>query len=166
MVYVLAGPDADTGPLSTKAIARLASQKHVPVLVDAAAEVLTIPNVHLENGATLVAYSGGKCLRGPQSAGLLLGRKDLVQAAWVHSAPHHGFSRSMKVGKEEAIGMLMAVEMWVKRDHKAKWSRWLSWLDAIARRVSTIDGVTTSITETSALSNRTPSLSIRWDRKR
>ena len=64
--------------------------------------VLTVPNVHLQNGATLVAYSGGKCIRGPQSAGLLLGRKDLVQAAWVHSAPHHGFARSMKVGKEEA----------------------------------------------------------------
>jgi uncharacterized pyridoxal phosphate-dependent enzyme len=166
MVYILAGPEADTGPLSTRAIAQKANQKHIPVLVDAAAEILTIPNVHLENGATLVAYSGGKCLRGPQSAGLLLGRKDLIRAAWVHSAPHHGFSRSMKVGKEEAIGMLMAVEMWTKRDHKAEWSRWLSWLDHIAKRVSMIDGVTTSVSETSALSNRTPSLSIRWDRKR
>src|SRR5436309_10774926 len=166
MVYILAGPEADKGPLSTRAIAQLANQKRVPVLVDAAAEILTDPNVHVENGATLVAYSGGKCLRGPQSAGLLLGRKDLVQAAWVHSAPHHGFARSMKVGKEEAIGMLMAVEMWTKRDHKAEWSRWLSWLDHIAKRVSTVDGVTTSIAETTELSNRTPSLSIRWDPKR
>ena len=116
----------------------------MPVLVDAAAEILTVPNVHLENGATLVGYSGGKCLRGPQSAGLLLGRKDLVQAAWVHSAPHHGFARSMKVGKEEAIGMLMAVEMWTRRDHKAEWSRWLGWLDHIAKQVSRIDGVTTA----------------------
>ena len=104
MIYILAGPQADKGPLSTQAIARMANQKRVPVLVDAAAEVLTVPNVHLQNGVTLVAYSGGKCIRGPQSAGLLLGRKDLVQAAWVHSAPHHGFARSMKVGKEEAIG--------------------------------------------------------------
>lgn len=166
MVYILAGPAADTGALSTKAIAAMANQKRVPVLVDAAAEILTVPNVHLENGATLVAYSGGKCLRGPQSAGLLLGRKDLTQAAWVHSAPHHGFSRSMKVGKEEAMGMLMAVEMWVKRDHKAEWSRWLAWLDSIAKHVSRIEGVTTSVSETSALSNRTPSLSIRWDPKR
>ena len=150
MVYILAGPSADTGPLATRAIAQLASQKHVPVLVDAAAEILTVPNVHLENGATLVAYSGGKCLRGPQSAGLLLGRKDLVQAAWVHSAPHHGFSRSMKVGKEEAIGMLTAVEMWMKRDHKAEWSRWLLWLDQIARRVSTTAVVTPSILVTCA----------------
>jgi uncharacterized pyridoxal phosphate-dependent enzyme len=166
MVYILAGPEADKAPLNTRAIAQLATQKHVPVLVDAAAEVLTVPNVHLENGATLVAYSGGKCIRGPQSAGLLLGRKDLVRAAWVHSAPHHGFARSMKVGKEEAVGMLMAVEMWVKRDHKAEWSRWLAWLNAIAAQVSRIDGVTTSISETTELSNRTPSLTIRWDRKR
>jgi uncharacterized pyridoxal phosphate-dependent enzyme len=166
MVYILAGPEADKSPINTKAIARLAGQKRVPVLVDAAAEVLTVPNVHLENGATLVAYSGGKCIRGPQTAGLLLGRKDLVRAAWVHSAPHHGFSRSMKVGKEEAIGMLMAVEMWVKRDHKAEWSRWMSWLDAIAAQAGKIDGVTTSIAETTELSNRTPTLTIRWDRKR
>src|SRR5258707_3242988 len=124
----------------------LARQKQVPVLVDAAAEVLTVPNVHLENGATLVGYSGGKCLRGPQSAGLLLGRKDLVQAAWVHSAPHHGFARAMKVGKEEAIGMLMAVEMWTRRDHKAQGSRGHSLLRHIPQHVTTIDGVTTSVT--------------------
>src|SRR5262245_37687842 len=163
MVYILAGPEADQGPLATRAIAEAANRKGVPVLVDAAAEVLTIPNVHLENGATLVAYSGGKCLRGPQSAGLLLGRKNLVQAAWVHSAPHHGFSRSTKVGKEEAIGMLMAVEMWTRRDHKAEWAKWLSWLDSIATQVKKIDGVTSSVTETTELSNRTPSLVIKWD---
>src|SRR5438132_6293152 len=156
MVYVLAGPDADTGPLSTKAIARLASQKHVPVLVDAAAEIMTVPNVHLENGATLVAYSGGKCIRGPQSAGLLLGRKDLVRAAWVHSAPHHGFSRAMKVGKEEAIGMLMAVEMWVKRYHDAEWKRWTSSLEHIAGRMTSIDCVTTSIVHANRLSIKSP----------
>jgi len=166
MVYILAGPEADNSPLNTRAVAQLANQKRVPVLVDAAAEILTVPNVHLQNGATLVAYSGGKCIRGPQSAGLLLGRKNLVQAAWVHSAPHHGFSRSMKVGKEEAIGMLMAVEMWVKRDHKAEWNRWMAWLDSIAAQAKKVEGVTTSISETTELSNRTPSLTIRWDRKR
>ncbi len=166
MIYILAGPQADKSPLNTRAIAEVARPKGVPILVDAAAEILTIPNVHLENGATLVGYSGGKCLRGPQTAGLLLGRKDLVQAAWVHSAPHHGFARSMKVGKEEAIGMLMAVEMWVKRDHQAEWNRWVSWLDHISKRVSTIDGVTTSIEQPDGLSNRTPSLLIRWDQAR
>ena len=114
------------------------------MLVDAAAEILTVPNVHLQNGATLVGYSGGKCLRGPQAAGLLLGRKDLVKAAWVHSAPHHGFARGYKVGKEEAIGMLMAVEMWMKRDHDAEWARWTVVDRPVGKRVSAIAGVTTT----------------------
>jgi seryl-tRNA(Sec) selenium transferase len=166
LIYILAGPNADSSPLSLDAIAPLAKAKGVPVLVDAAAEILTIPNVHLQKGATLVAYSGGKCLRGPQTAGLLLGRKDLVRAAWVHSAPHHGFARGKKVGKEEAIAMLMAVEMWVKRDHAAEWSRWSGWLDHIAQRVSAIDGIQTSVVQPEGLSNKTPSLKVLWDRAR
>ncbi len=163
MVYILAGPQADEGPLSTRAIAQSAKQKNVPLLVDAAAEILTVPNVHLENGATLVAYSGGKCIRGPQTAGLLLGRKDLVSAAWVHSAPHHGYARALKVGKEEVVGMLMAVEMWMKRDHKTEWNLWLARLDHVAKRVSAVNGVKTEVREARGFSNRTPSLSVRWD---
>src|SRR5579864_9829317 len=163
MVYVLAGPRADAGPPSYADIIRLAKQRNIPVLVDAAAEMLTIPSVHLQKGATMVGYSGGKCIRGPQCAGLLLGRKDLIQAAWVHSAPHHGYGRSMKVGKEEAMGMLMAVEMWVKRDHKAEYDQWMSWMDQIAKRVSSIEGVTANVREPRGLSNHSPGLSIRWD---
>jgi L-seryl-tRNA(Ser) seleniumtransferase len=166
VVYVFAGPRVDASPLNLKAMAAIAQPKGVPILVDAAAEVLTVPNVHLQNGATLVAYSGGKCLRGPQTAGLLLGRKDLVQAAWVHSAPHHGPSRALKVGKEQAIGMVMAVEQWVKRDHDAEWKQWTAWLDRIAKKMSTIDGVTTQVTQPEGLSNRTPSLKVMWDRAR
>ena len=108
----------------------------MPVFVDAAAEILTIPNIHLQRGATLVGYSGGKYIRGPQSAGLLLGRKDLVRAAWVHSAPHHGYARAMKVGREEIVGMLVAVESWVKRDHAAEWKQWVARADYIAGRMS------------------------------
>ncbi|HZS05487.1 MAG TPA: aminotransferase class V-fold PLP-dependent enzyme [Blastocatellia bacterium] len=164
MVYVLAGPPAETGPMALEVLTGLARQKNVPVLVDAAAEILTVPNVHLQKGAALVGYSGGKCLRGPQCAGLLLGRKDLVRSAWVHSAPHHGFGRSMKIGKEEVMGMLAAVEMWMKRDHKAEWNQWLSWMDHIAKRVSTVEGVTATVrSELGGLSNRSPGLNIRWD---
>jgi L-seryl-tRNA(Ser) seleniumtransferase len=166
MIYVLAGPKADASELSLEAIAPIAAARGVPILVDAAAEVLTIPNVHLAKGATLVGYSGGKCLRGPQTAGLLLGRKDLVKAAWVHSAPHHGFARGHKVGKEEAIGMLAAVEQWVKRDHDAEWKRWTSWLEHIAGRVAGISGVETEVVQPAGLSNKTPSLRIRWDTRR
>src|SRR5262249_22110520 len=83
--YVLAGP-GDDGPLGTRVMAEACRRHNVPLVVDAAAEVLTIPNVHLQRGAHAVAYSGGKCLRGPQAAGLLLGDKSLLQGAWINSA--------------------------------------------------------------------------------
>src|SRR5260370_5656320 len=164
MCYILAGP-GDDGPLGTRVVAEAARRRNVPVLVDAAAEILTInPNVTLARGATAVAYSGGKCIRGPQAAGLLLGDKSLLQGAWINSAPHHAFGRSLKVGKEEIMGMLAAVEMWVKRDHKAEWSQWEARLDHVAASVKGIDGVAAKIVQPSkALSNRTPSLCIQWD---
>ena len=163
MVYVFAGPRSEKGPLPYDAIYGLAKKRNIPVLVDAAAEVLTIPNVHLQRGATLVGYSGGKCIRGPQAAGLLLGRKDLVQAAWVASAPHHGHGRTMKVGKEEAMAMLAAVEMWVHRDHKAEYQAWESWMNYIAGVVTKVDGVKAVMRQPEGLSNHTPSLNITWD---
>lgn len=165
MVYILAG-NGDEGPLGTKAISEVAKKHGVPVVVDAAAEILTLkPNVHLARGATAVAYSGGKCIRGPQAAGLLLGEKALLEAAWANSAPHHAFGRSLKVGKEEIMGMLAAVEMWVERDHDAEWKTWVSWLDQIGAQVKKIDGVTATIAEPprEQLSNRTPQLNIKWD---
>ena len=165
MIYIFAGPRNDSGPMSTEAICAIAKPHGIPVLVDAAAEILTIPNVHLQRGATLVAYSGGKYIRGPQSAGLLLGRKDLVQAAWVHSAPHHGYARAMKVGREEMIGMLAAVESWVKRDHAAEWKEWTARCDYIAERASALAGVFAAVQREpgASLSNRSPRVTIRWD---
>ena len=165
MIYIFAGPRNDSGPMSTAAIAALAKPHNVPVLVDAAAEIFTIPNVHLQRGATLVAYSGGKYIRGPQSAGLLLGRKDLVQAAWVHSAPHHGYARAMKIGREEMIGMLTAVERWVARDHAGEWKQWVARCEHIADRVAKIPGVTAAVEREAgaSLSNRSPRLVLRWD---
>jgi uncharacterized pyridoxal phosphate-dependent enzyme len=163
MIYLTSGSDASSGPLSLENVAKIAQAKKVPVLVDAAAEVLTIPNVHLRKGAAIVAYSGGKAICGPQCAGLLLGRKDLLMSAWQASAPHHGPGRDNKVGREETLGMLAAVEAWVKRDHDADWKMWLSWLDNISRRVSTIAGVKTSVREPTGLSNKSPSLTITWD---
>lgn len=172
MIYLLAGRE----PVGLETVTEVldATGKDVPVLVDAAAEDLTIPNVHLENGATMVCYSGGKALRGPQCAGLLLGRKDLVQSAWQASSPHHGPGRDNKVGREEMMGMLAAVEAWVETDHEAEWEMWLSWLDHIDGRVSEISGVETKVEEPSnpgmehpgelaPISNHSPVLHIMWD---
>jgi D-glucosaminate-6-phosphate ammonia-lyase len=163
MIYLLAGDEATSGPMSLEAIAKVARQKNIPILIDAAAEGLTMPNVHLQAGADIVAYSGGKALCGPQCAGLVLGRKDLLLSAWQASAPHHGPGRDNKVGREETLGMLAAVEAWMTRDHAAEWKTWLGWLETVAKRVSTIPGVTTTVREPNGLSNRTPSLSISWD---
>ena len=168
MIYIFANGRNETGPMSTEAIARIAKPHNIPLLVDAAAEVLTIPSVHLQRGATLVAYSGGKIIRGPQSAGLLLGRKDLIKAAWVHSAPHHGYARAMKVGREEVVGMVVAVESWVKRNHEAEWNEWVARGEYIANRVSKVPGVTATVRRDGGegRSNRSPSVSVRWESKR
>jgi uncharacterized pyridoxal phosphate-dependent enzyme len=163
MIYILSSPEAATGPLSIPNICAAAKAKQVPVFVDAAAETLTIPNIHLKAGATLVGYSGGKCMRGPQCAGLLIGQKDLVQSAWFQAAPHHNVGRSMKVGKEEIMGMLTAVEMWTKRDHKAEWDMWMSWLGDIEAKVKPLPSVTTEYIQPEDLSNHAPQLRIKWD---
>ena len=166
LIYIRPNAENEKSAMPTEAITRIAKPHNVPVLVDAAAEALTIPNVHLQWGATLVCYSGGKIIRGPQSAGLLLGRKDLVRAAWVHSAPHHGYARSMKVGREEIIGMLTAVESWVRRDHDAEWKEWVARCDYIANRVTKIPGVTASVRrDPGHRNNRNSRLSLRWEAK-
>ena len=120
MIYITTGAGSATDqPLSLEVIADVARPHKIPILADSAAENLTIPNVHLQRGATVVAYSGGKALCGPQCAGLVLGDKALLQSAWQFSSPHHGPGRDDKIGKEEIMGMLAAVEAWVRRDHAA-----------------------------------------------
>lgn len=164
MIYLISGRGADTGqPLSLENVARIAKSSNVPILMDAAAENLTIPCVHFERGATMVAYSGGKAICGPQCAGLLLGRKDLMLSAWQASSPHHGPGRDNKVGKEEMLGMLAAVEAWTTRDHDKEWDTWMEWLNSIADRATKIKGVTHQINQPSGLNNRAPMLQILWD---
>jgi D-glucosaminate-6-phosphate ammonia-lyase len=164
MIYVLACRDSQPGqPFSLEVIAEMAKPWNIPVLLDAAAEDLTIPPVHLAQGATVVAYSGGKAICGPQCAGLLLGKKDILLSAWQASSPHHGPGRDNKVGKEEMFGMLAAVQAWINRDHKAEWQQWLSWLDLISERMLTIKGIKTEVTQPEGLSNHAPVLHIRWN---
>jgi L-seryl-tRNA(Ser) seleniumtransferase len=163
MVYIMSGNRMESGPLNYDAVYGIAKKKNIPVFTDAAAEMLTVPNTYLQRGSTFVGYSGGKCLRGPQCSGLILGRKDLLQAAWVSSAPHHGHGRTMKIGKEEILGMLAAVEMWVQRDHKKEDEMWTQWMQTIADRVTKIDGVTAAVRQPRGLGNHSPGLSINWD---
>ncbi|MEK9766621.1 MAG: aminotransferase class V-fold PLP-dependent enzyme, partial [Thalassolituus sp.] len=131
-MFAFFGDRADDSNISLEDVVAICHRKNIPVLVDAAAERPNVPNVYLKAGADMVAYSGGKCLRGPQSAGLVLGRKDLLQAAFANGAPHHSIGRAMKAGKEEIMGLLAAVEKWVERDHDAEWREWERRLDLIA----------------------------------
>lgn len=149
--------------LSAANISHITKRHGVPLLVDAAAENMTIPNVHLAAGADVVAYSGGKAMNGPQCSGVVLGRKDIIMAAWQASSPHHGPGRDNKVGREEMIGGMAAVEAWIMRDHDAEWQRWLGWLNNIGEHVASIDGVSYEISEPEGLGNKTPRVHISWD---
>jgi D-glucosaminate-6-phosphate ammonia-lyase len=164
MIYMLAdAPGQPDNPLSLETIVSLTKSRGIPVVVDAAAEVLTIPNVHLQRGATIVTYSGGKAICGPQCAGLILGDKAILASAWQASSPHHGPGRDNKVGREEMMGMLAAVEAWTTRDHAAEWKRWLGWLDIIRQRLNGVEGLTMNVFEPTQLSNKSPVLSVSWD---
>ena len=175
MIYVLGINDQGVGwlgdkipepfaGLDVKTVSDIARPMGVPVFVDGAAEGLTLPNVYLQRGATLVGYSGGKVLRGPQCCGLLMGRKDLVKAAWINGAPHHSYGRPMKVGKEEIAGMLVAVQGWFTRDHAAEWKEWQSWMDSIGKEMTRVNGVSAeNVSDGAALTLSCPTLVVKWD---
>jgi len=164
MIYLMSRNEPADAPFSLERIAAIAKPLNIPILVDAAAEDLTVkPNVHLARGATVVAYSGGKAICGPQNAGLLLGDRDILLSAWQASAPHHGPGRDNKVSKTEVVGMIAAVEAWIARDHAAKEREWMTWFENIGKRVSAIKGVTYTVTEPRGLDNRAARLSITWD---
>ncbi len=149
--------------LDLKDIAPIARKAGVPILVDAAADYLIVPNPYLALGAGLVAYSGGKIIRGPQTAGLLVGRRDLVRAAWANSAPHHAFGRALKVSKEEIVGMLRAVEVWrTERDVQADFREWQSWYEHITEQITRVPGVRAEV-RGPARGGPFPILNVSWD---
>jgi len=144
----------------------VAKPRGIPVMVDAASELLERPSPYLERGADLVIYSGGKYLRGPQTSGLLLGSKRLVQAAWRNASPHQSLGRPMKVSKEDVIGLLTAVEIWFEeRDAAAELRRWYADLKAIGDRVGRVPGARGELIEPTDV-ERVPGLRIVWDTAR
>jgi uncharacterized pyridoxal phosphate-dependent enzyme len=143
-------------------------KKHsIPTFNDCAADLPPVENLwkYTQMGFDLVCFSGGKGIRGPQSAGLLLGRKDLVRAA-LHNAPPHGdtVGRGMKVNKEEILGMLVAVELFLKKDHQAELKLWENQIQMIHDAAVSVRGVKGEI-HVPEIANHVPSLKISWNDK-
>lgn len=124
-------------------LASAASERGVPVIVDAAAQLPPRSNLTslLDLGASLVVFSGGKAIRGPQSTGLVLGQADLVEAVRLNANPFTAIGRGMKVGKEEIVGLLAAVELFLGTDEEEELARWRQDLERIATVLDAIDGV-------------------------
>lgn len=144
---------------------KLAKEYKIPCFNDAAAD--TPPVSHLWDyahmGYDLIAFSGGKAIRGPQCAGLLIGRKDLVAYALLNNSPHEDtLGRSQKVGKEEIIGMIKALESYLKEDHEALTKEWWRRLDSISAEITKVPGVSASFT-VPEVANHVPHLEIHWD---
>ena len=157
----------DGNPFTLEQFVAVAHKHGVPVVLDVADRLPLVPNPYLSRGADLVAYSGGKIIRGPQTAGMLLGRKDLVAAAFMNSAPHHAFARAMKVSKEEIVGMVKAIEMLRsgKRNRDAEDKEWRSWFLHITNTVSKVPGVSGEIIEPKD-KQYYPTMKVVWDPKK
>ena len=145
--------------------AAIAKAHNVPLLLDDAAGIPPIDNIKLyaQMKLDLYTFSGGKGLRGPQCSGVLLGRKDLIEAAMRNSCPFEGaVCRPMKVGKEEVIGCLTAIETWLSLDSKKLNEEWRNRVDRIAKLVETVPDVHTEIYVPDD-GNRYPTLRVNWD---
>ncbi len=145
----------------------IAKDHKIPMLLDDAAGIPPADNAKLyaRMGIDLYCFSGGKGLCGPQCSGLLLGRKDLVEAALLNCSPREGaVCRPMKVGKEEIIGCLTALETWLKLDEKKVYAEWNGRIDRIRKLVETVPGVRTD-TFIPDDGNRYPTLRIYWDQQ-
>jgi uncharacterized pyridoxal phosphate-dependent enzyme len=130
-------------PLSLAETVRIAHARGVPVIVDGAAEVPPFRNLRglVDTGADVVVISGGKGIMGPQNTGLVLGRRDLIEACAVNASPNHAVGRSMKVSKEEIVGITKAVELFVKQDHAAVERRWHEQVETVMRALGSVRGV-------------------------
>jgi uncharacterized pyridoxal phosphate-dependent enzyme len=157
----------ESGQIKVDEWVKLAKEYKIPCMNDAAAD--TPPVSHLWDyanmGYDLITFSGGKAIRGPQCAGMLLGRKDLVAYALLNNSPHEDtIGRSQKVGKEEIIGMVKALELFLAEDHAALAKEWQARLQGISQQITKVPGVRTSFFVPD-IANHVPHMQITWDSK-
>lgn len=143
----------------------IAKKHNIPTMIDMAADVPPVENLWKYNdlGFDLVCVSGGKAIAGPQSAGILMGKKDLIAAARLSAPPSGGnIGRGMKVNKEEILGMYVALDKYINTDHAAEWKMWEDRIALIANAAKKVQGVNTTI-YVPPVANHTPTLTIAWD---
>lgn len=158
------GPE---GKITVEDFAALGKKKGVPSMVDAAADIPPVSNYtrFLKMGYDLAAFSGGKVLRGPQCSGMLLGRKDLIEAAAKNNNPQtDSIGRTSKVGKEEIVGLWAALEHFVAQDPAAVWKDWERRCAVIAGHLAAADGVKAAVF-VPEIANAVPHLRVTWDAK-
>ncbi|MBI2947866.1 MAG: selenocysteine synthase [Verrucomicrobia bacterium] len=166
MMLFLNNADAK-GQVRRKEFVEIGKQARIPTFNDAAADVPPPERLseYVRLGFDLVTFSGGKGLRGPQCSGLLLGRKDLIEAAFLNGSPHSDtIGRAAKVGKEEIVGLFTALELYLKRDHKAEWREWEQRIRHIADALKNLRGVKTE-TFVPEIANESPHLRVTWDER-
>lgn len=153
------------GKISREEWLRISKKHKIPAMIDIAADVPPVENLWKFNdmGYDLVCVSGGKAIRGPQSAGILMGRKEFIAAARLSAPPGGGnIGRGMKVNKEEIFGMYAALDRFVKLDHGKEWQMWEDRAKVILNAVSKVKGVKAEIF-VPPIANVTPTLRISWD---
>ncbi len=153
------------GKIQDEEFAQLGRKHGIPTLNDCAADVPPVENLwkHTKMGFDLVAFSGGKGIRGPQSAGLLLGRKDLIAAARLNGPPNSdSIGRGLKVNKEEMLGMLVAVEFYLKKDHDRERRDFDDRAETIRKAVTAVPGVKAEVF-VPEVANHVPHIRISWD---
>jgi L-seryl-tRNA(Ser) seleniumtransferase len=159
--------DADPrGKIKVEEFVALGKKHKIPTFNDAAADAPPTENLskYTKMGFDLVTFSGGKGLRGPQSAGLLLGRKDLIEAARMNCSPNGDtIGRGLKVNKEEMLGMMVAVEMYLKRDAEAEWKEWERRAKLITDSVAKVPAVKTEI-YVPPIANHVPTVRLTWEK--
>jgi len=160
---------ASRSSISREEFVRIGKRHNVPTFNDAAADVPPVENLFkfIEMGFDLVTFSGGKAIRGPQSAGLLYGRKDLIEAAKLNHSPNgNTIGRGMKVNKEEMFGMYVALDAYLKKDHDREWREWEDRCRTIAASAETVPTVQGEIHVHPGPANHFPGLRLSWDQNR
>lgn len=156
------------GKIKDTEFVEIAKKYKIPCMNDCAADVPPVENLwkYTQMGFDLVCFSGGKGLRGPQSTGLLLGKKELIQAAKKNAPPNGStVGRGMKVNKEEMLGLLVAIETYLKRDHQADWALWEKQIKMINDAAASVAGVTPEI-HVPEVANHVPSIRLKWDQSK